>query len=343
MARKNYIRQTSDHEAEIYVDKLPDCAFVNAIKSVDICTARILSSAERANIQRGGPDIEIISMDGDKMLVTRQQLCEQFTHCSGRPIKLQYLRTNVKYTVYRICNQTCRVTKLPNNCTGNINGKSIKPGSFIIKGADGKLRVLSPKLFKKAYKIPLNDVIKRHMHGGVSRDFNIGNIYKSNSASRERLMNEFGGQVPTPIQVNAPVQPQMTMPQPQEQIQNRFKTVNSDTGTSMKPSSGTFQRPNNKPFSMGPNPGQKTQQAQQSTGAPLTVTARLVNLNKQLVGFMVLNKVTGQKKQMQLAQVKGLSREHKIDNLMLVTKEGTNIQYLRGNGVIIQNLPEILV
>lgn len=341
MARKNYIRQTGDREAEIYVDRLPDCAFINAIKSVDICTARLLSNAERVNIQRGGPDVEIISMDGDKGLVTRQQLCSQFTHCSGRPIKLQYLRTNVKYTVYRVCNQTCRVTKLPNNCVGKVNNKNIKPGSFIIKGADGKLNVLSPKLFRKAYKIPLNDVIKRHMHGGVSRDFNIDNIYKSESASRARVMNEFGGNVPTPMQINAPVQPQMTMPQPQEQIQNNFRMGNSNN--SMSSSSGTFQKPNAKPFSMGPAPSQKTNQAQQPTGAPLTVIARLVNMNKQLVGFMVVHKNTGQKKQMQLSQVKALSKEHKIDNLMLVTKEGTNVQYLRGNGIVIQNLPEILV
>ena len=334
MARKNYIVQTGSNSAEIYIDKLPDCAFVNAIKTVDICTARILPASERAELQRGGPDVEIVSMDGEKMLVTRQQLCSQFTHCSGRVIKLKYLRTDTKYIVYRLCNVTCRVTKLPNNCTGKIGNKSIKSGSFIIKGADNKIKVLSPRLFKKAYKIPLNDVIKRHMHGGISRDFAMNNIYKSQSESKARLFNDFGKQRVQPMQINVPKQPMMTMPQPQEKATNAFKQQINKTQS--------FDRQNNL-FKSAQQTQQNQRSTQPQTGAPLTVTARLVNLNKQLVGFMVLNKATGQKKQMQLAQVKGLSREHKIDNLMLVTKEGTNIQYLRGNGVIIQNLPEILV
>lgn len=334
MARKNYIAQTGNNSAEIYVDKLPDCAFVNAIKTVDVCTARILPASERAEVKRGGPDVEIVSMDGEKMLVTRQQLCSQFTHCSGRRIKLQYLRTDTKYVVYRLCNVTCRVTKLPNNCTGKIGNKSIKPGSFIIKGADNKLKVLSPRLFKKAYKIPLNDIIKRHMHGGISRDFAMNNIYKSASESKARLFNDFGSQQAQPMQINAPKQPMMTMPQPQEKTVNLFKPSQAQGFGRQNKSFRTVQQT---PQS------QRSTQPQAQTEAPLTVTARLVNLNKQLLGFMVLNKSTGQKKQMQLAQVKGLSREHKIDNLMLVTKEGTNVQYLRGNGVIIQNLPEILV
>lgn len=334
MARKNYIVQTGDNSAEIYVDKLPDCAFVNAIKTVDVCTARILSASERAEVNRGGPDVEIISMDGERTLITRQQLCSQFTHCSGRRIKLQYIRTDTKYIVYRLCNVTCRVTKLPNNCIGKIGNKCIKPGSFIIKGADNKIKVLSPRLFKKAYKIPLNDVIKRHMHGGISRDFAMNNIYKSTSESRARLFNDFGSKQAQPIQINAPKRPMMTMPQPQEKVINTLRQSTS-------PSQG-FSRQNNS-LRTHQQTSQNQRNAQTQVGAPLTVTARLVNLNKQLVGFMVLNKATGQKRQMQLAQVKGLSKEHKIDNLMLVTKEGTNVQYLRGNGVIIQNLPEILV
>jgi len=349
MARKNYITQTGERTAAIYVDKLPDCAYVNAIKSVDICTARLLTSAEKANIQRGGPDVEIVDMGGNKQLVTRQQLCSQYTHCSGRPIKLQYLRTDTKYIVYSVCNQTCRVTKLPNNCTGNINGKNIAPGSFIIKDASGKISVLSPKLFRKAYKIPLNDVIKRHMNGNVSRDFNIANIYKSESESRRRLQREFSGKVPAPIQINAPVQPSMSMPQPQEHIQNSFRTQNANECARpqlrQNASGNKFVNQNNKSFSMGaaPTNRQNSGQAPQATGAPLTIVARLVNMNKQLVGFMVLHKASGNKKQMTTSQVKALSKEHKIDNIMLVTKEGTDIQYLRGNGIVIQNLPELLV
>lgn len=344
MARKNYIIQTDEHRAEIYVDRLPDCAFVNAIKSLDICTARLLSNSEKASIQRGSPDVEIISMDGNKMFVTRQQLCSQYTHCSGRKIKLQYLRTNVKYIVYAVCNQTCRVTKLPNNCTGRIGDKEIKPGSFITKGEDGSLRVLSPKLFRKAYKIPLNDVIKRHMNGGVSREFNIDNIYKSNNYSRDRLTGNGLNQNTHPMQVNAPIQPKMTMPQPQDAFTSKF---NVGSNVNLKGTVGigknTFQNPNAKPFSMGTASISKDKSTDKQNGAQLTVIARLVDINKQLVGFMVVHKATGQKRQMKISQVKALSREHKIDNLMLITKEGTNIQYLRGNGVVIQNLPEILV
>lgn len=348
VSRKNYIRQTGEHDAEIYVDKLPDCAFINAIKTVDICTARLLSNSELANIQRGGPDVEIISMDGNKNLVTRQQLCTQFRHCSGRVIKLQYLRTNVKYVVYRDCNQTCRVTKLPNNCTGKMQGNSIKPGSFIVKSTDGNIAVISPKLFRKAYRIPLNDVIKRHMNGNVSRNFAIKDIYKSNSDSHKRMMQDFGGAVSVPRQINAPAQPKMTMQQPQENAVRQFRSQNSiqnnqqQQGQLPNGTIGKFQRKNPQPFSMGKAPG-ASQPAQQPIGAPFMVTARIVNINKQLVGFMVEQKSTGSKKQMALPQVKALCKDHKIDNLSLVTKEGTNIQYLRGNGIVIQNLPELLV
>lgn len=71
--------------------------------------------------------------------------------------------------------------------------------------------------------------------------------------------------------------------------------------------------------------------------AKLVATMRIVNARNQICGFVISN--GKQMKMLNLAQTKELCRQKKIKNLVIVINENNNKEFLRGNGIKIDNLP----
>ena len=92
---------------------------------------------------------------------------------------------------------------------------------------------------------------------------------------------------------------------------------------------------------------QNAVQAQAVDGTPAVyrfrATKRIVNMNnKQLLGFVILEIASGKEKPMELSKVRVMADKHLIENLSLVQKEGTTVKFLRGNGIRIESLPEVI-
>lgn len=61
----------------------------------------------------------------------------------------------------------------------------------------------------------------------------------------------------------------------------------------------------------------------------------------QIVGFRILDKQTGKEGKLSISSVKELAEKRCIDNIVLVENKG--VQYIRGNGIKITDLPIIMV
>jgi hypothetical protein len=335
MGRAAYLRQLKGNHIEMNIDMLPDCAFIDAIKVVDICSFKILGkkSKDELGVQRGAPDIQLESMEGNKSMITRQELCENFVHSSGRPIKLHYLSSDTRYIVYRKCNQAYKIIKLPCNCRGLFHGTLVKPNSYIVGRAEqdgsiikSSLAVVSQTMFKKAFSIPMQNVIKRNMDGEHNKEFNaswVSTPKKSRGSTRRQPLNQ--NKTVRNIFENTAEAPRIN--------------INLSKAPPTQMSMGAF---GNRMSNQGQSKAVVSEKAE--TGYRFTAIARLVNANsKKVVGFMIQDNKTGKKKQVALDQVKQMCKAKAVSNLMLVIKEGTDITFLRGNGVVISNLPELIV
>jgi hypothetical protein len=74
-----------------------------------------------------------------------------------------------------------------------------------------------------------------------------------------------------------------------------------------------------------------------------TVLNRLMDMNNKAVGFTVKEIKTGNTRQLTTQELSKLCEMKLVDNVMIVKKEQTGQKYLKGNGIIINNLPKILV
>ena len=370
MAELSFVRQLGNSAAIVYIDQLPDRIFIDANKVRGVYSAKIVTRRTDSNVQPGGPDVLIKSATGGNSYITREALMQNFTLASGKKIKMAYLKNNKPYAVYGECSDSFKIFKLPDNCKGVMNGKDIAPGVYIVAKADASgavlkdtLTVVSPAMFRKMFKIPMQDIIKRHMNGKSNRTMG-SSIFNRQSGNMHR--NSLGAQ---PIRIGAkvsskPVEMPASLPNigamlqktsqvsmqkmPQIAIQktpqiNIQKPVNSGFNRS-----GFGIPTQNKPFDRSgfgiqrPNQQESTQQMA-SSQYPFSVTHRIVNMNNHaLIGFIVKEEKSGKTKHMSIDQVKMLCEKHAIGNLMLVTKEGTNLKYLRGNGIRIESLPEVI-
>ena len=331
-----FITANGNKNGTIDINSLPDKMFIKANKVVDLYNARILGGDQRASIQPGAPDIQLSSATGGVTMITRDQLISTFRHPNGHSIKIAVLKSNTPYPVVRECNEEFRIFKLPNNCRGTLNGKVVNPKSYVVGKAnqDGtvdksSLSPVSEKLFKKLFKIPLQAIIKKHMDGGTpNRELNVKRVLENyRNKANNRGANRTGAHTQS-------AQPGGIF----ASIANSSNKQSIFGNSNQKPAAQfNFNSANAKPTK---NTQAKTDNQPAESTAPYKVVSKAVGIqDNQLRGYIILNKSNGQKKLFNVDQVKQMCERKLIDNVMLVSREGYAGKYLRGNGIVLDNLP----
>jgi len=321
MNTPNYISHTGNGNCIINLETVPDRAFLKCSMERDICKMRIISRKEKSNMEAGSNDIMIVSLSGDRKIISRKELVSNYKFFNGAPIKMAWLKENKTYTIIENKRKDCRVLIIPNNCIGIYNGAKIYGGSYVVANMDSEgnvnkssLKSMDSKSFRKMYRVPMQDALR-----------NLGNKPSSN---RFTLYDNKGN--------------------------NPFRNNSTVINTNIKP---TLERrkevkPVEKPIvnTMVSKPTQKTQQVarpqvqQNNNKYAFTAVAILTDVNGRSVGYLLEDINTHQRKECILRDVIILLENHKIDNLMVVNKEvnGTLKKIIRGNGISREALPKVI-
>lgn len=339
MAITDYIRQGRNGQVTMMLDELPEVGFIDAIKTKNICKAEILKRRDRAGLTPGSPDVKLTSASGETLYISRRELKNNFLLSNGSKIRVAFLNAGKDYTVYSRCNEQYKVIKLPDNCTGNFQGKKVRPGSYMICKVteDGSINmssagIVSPKLFKKMFVIPPQDVINRHLGSG-NKEFTL--LRNGNEAHD---LN--GGYRPKP---NAPI----------DSANSTFKPIVDTSQLGIKPSSINIQTAsesitNNRQSlhvdSTARNDANKQKDDNDAQSKyKYTAINRVVDMNHKMQGFTLKEIQSGRIKQITTQQMVQVCSKKLVDNIILAKRESTGTIYLKGNGIIINNLPEVLM
>lgn len=351
MANKSYLSYLDKSHIQIDITRVPDSAFIDANKVVDVCMATILSRSKNPQLERGGPDVQIQSASGERAMISRKQFCSEFKHASGRKITMAYLKHDVQYVVYRQLEKPYKVLKLPGNCRGVIGTRIVKPNSFIVFQSDGNgailkdtISVISPKVFRKMFKIPMQEVIKRHMGGKGSTVLVPGSV-KRKPTLKAADLNKINTQ--KPITTNGGLRMGIgDLRKAPVDVNSLPKEPRGNVTVSLSKPSGNTDGFNRSAFhdKLMKQANSTPTERQEQSKYLYKATHRIVNLNnKSVVGFVIQEISSGKSKQLTLDNVKLLCEQKKVENLMVVQKEGTNLKFLRGNGIRVESLPEVIM
>lgn len=346
--------QNNNGRVTMYCEQLPDKGFIDAIKVRNICMIRIYSTKyKKANKLESNQDVELIQASGEKRMITRKELIQNFVHCNGRRIIIRRLRSNYKYFVYNMYNQgeMYKVLRIPNNCVGILGSKDVKPGHYIVAKADQEgnidrttLSVVTDKMFRKSFKIPMQAIIKKHMQDNPNQEFG---LYNPNRLAEVRRYNRQNS-----INNIERSYPQNTQPKHEINMGTGLgNIVSEEVDLSKVDKPVTMPNINNmqnvrRPVVQRPplQNRQQTANAENNTKSvyKYTITHRIISsINKGMVGFVVKEISSGKSKQLTTQQVMQLCEKRLVDNVMLVTKEN-GMRYLKGNNVRIESLPQVI-
>lgn len=328
MAVPNYILPGKNGSAVIDCNRVPEKGFIDATKTKNVATALILSHNAKLNDQSyvpGGPDVLLTCTTGEREYITRKQLKKQFVHSNGHKIRIATLRSDTKYLIYNICETPYKVMKLPTNCGAILpDGRRAKPGSYIIcKGnPDGTLdrssmSSISPALLRKSFNIPMQSIIKKYKDRPKK-----STAFTLLSNNGRRVQNTLGLRSRPKVDTAGFIDPhKINIPTTAETQQNKAIIQRNKIETQRK---------------TGENNSLK-----RSTYR-YTATARLLDMNKHLIGFELQDIQTGAKRNVNLNTMKEICRRKLVENIMLVRNLQGDL-YLRGNGCSIDQLREVMV
>lgn len=347
MSLTDYMRQGNNGQVSMVLDNLPEIGFVDAIKTKNICKATLLTRSEKEGLPPGSPDVKLTSASGETLYISRRELSTNFVLSNGSKIKIAFINAGKEYIVCSVCNEPYKVIKLPDNCVGSFQGKKVRPGSYMVckVGEDGGIDfstagIVSPKLFRKMFKIPPQAVIKRHVGSG-NKNFTL--FSNRDKARRNREMF-------TPMQ-NA-VQQQMNnnvqQQAPQQQFTPRVDTsqlglnpANINVPTAAESLKDRLNR--NRQSLIRNSAAENTQDKPTNSKYRFTAINRVVDMSGNMQGFTVKDLQSGEKRQITVPQMSQLCSKKLVDNIILAKRESTGTMYLKGNGIVINNLPEVIM
>lgn len=323
MAFSDYCKQLNNGQIVITVDNLPMNVFIDAIKVRDIYKVTILGKQSRKGIVApGAGDVKMLSVLGQTGYITRKQLASEFTHVSGRKIALATLKNDKPYIVVRQCVERYKAMKIPDNCIGIFKGRQVNKGSYAVLKTDDSgnidsntLAIVSSTVFRKMFKIPMQNIINKYMNKpNKSKNLTIFN----KPISRVKHFNNPNGNMNTNT-----VKPRVNL----ADIGINPGNINIGRNTNAKVTET-----------------ETSEQAVKKSNYRFRVVAKLLSTqeNKKLVGFSLEDLKDGTVRPYRLPQVTALCDKKLVENMILVTKEN-GTRYLKGNGIIIEQLPEILV
>jgi hypothetical protein len=319
MAGLSFVQQGNNGNVHFTCEEIPEHGFIDAVKVRDICKIKMLTRQERAERNWTQEDVMVKSATGQQTYINRKQLVSNYTHIDGKKITIPYLKSGKVYTVCSNISTNYKVMKLPNNATAAFNGSKVQPGSYIIcaTNQDGSIdknsmTIVSDKMFRKMFKIPMQDVIQRNMGRTPKKRFGLFEQRNRYSTPARRIKpridtSEIGM---NPNNINIP--------------------------TKSNPTNIVF---NKQSMGMAGIP----QSIEQESKYKYRATHRIVDMSShKLLGFVIQEIKTGKQKQFDVPNVTKMCEQHMVENLMLVRSEKTGIRFLKGNGMRIESLPEVI-
>jgi len=322
MGFSDYIKQDNSGNIIVAINNLPSNAFIDAIKVRDLAEVRILDRKIN-NIEPGGKDVKLRSLTGETSMLSRKELIERYKTIRGKSVTLAFFRHEKNYLVESTCKEPYKVMKLPSNCIGNFGGKRVEPGSYIVCKTDESgnttVGIISPSRFRQMFKIPMQDVIKRNMNGNKNKNFTLFNKPKQFRKKPNILAKQ-------------PAAPQITVAQ-QKPVLNPSMLRKQPVTSQITQTNRQFTVDNSK-FKSINTP---------TTNYRFRITRRIVSVRntKQLLGYEIQEIQTGRVKSFQLNRVMKMCEMQLVENAMIVTHTN-GMKYLRGNGIVLDNLPKIL-
>ena len=322
MSFLDYCKQLNDGQITIVIDNLPINTFIDAIKIRDIYKVTILGRQSRKGvIAPGAGDVKLLSTLGQNGFITRKQLASEFVHVSGRKIALATLKNDKPYIVMRHCEERYKAMKLPDNCTGLYKNNKVNNGSYIVAKVDANgnidhstLAIISSTMFRKMFKIPMQSIIKKYINKpNKSKNLTVFNRQRHNIKQSNSNSNY----------TNNSMNPRINLADIGINPSNISIGRNTQNNTNVNTTREPVDRKSNYKFK---------------------VVARLLSVqeNKKLVGFSMQDLSDGTIKHYRIPQVTVLCDKKLVENLILVAKEN-GTRYLKGNGIIIDQLPETLI
>lgn len=367
--------QNSNGRITVFCEQLPDKGFIDAEKVRNVCSIRVKTRGEKLQAGRPGNDVDVLYATGEREVISRTQLAKEFRHSNGKKIVIQTLRNGQKYLATRNMSgkEAYKVLKLPDNCTGSLRGNPVSSGTYLVCKAndDGSpnkdtMYTVSPKMFRKMFKVPMQAVIKRHLHKPSNRQFGLFNprrLAEVRGRAPRNHMGEFdmfenntphvrADSIPRSINLGTGLHTAMGNSQsPVVPVTPMNRTPVSPNNMQRPANNMQRQAPQNIRRPINQNVMQQhvvntqsTPGAEQHKKNPYkyTITHRIVSMtNNALIGFVVKEISSGQSKQLTTLQVHQLCEQKLVDNVMMVRKDN-GVKFLKGNNMRIENLPQVL-
>lgn len=330
MSIPNYLVQDFDGTINIKTDLVPDKGFIDAIKTKNIVKFRIMSPKTKKateSYKPGGPDVVVSHITGETQVIYRKELVKNYLHASGNKIRISILKDDKQYLAYNICNEKYKIIKLPNNCVATLpNGVKTKSGYYVLARVNeagqidkNSITMISPNIFKKMFKIPPQEVVKRHLgrkskSGKIFKLFNKDKQDKLNQRKREQIKPKFNsaeiGMNPSNINV---------------------ASVNDKpSNTVWKP---TMNRVNREIVPNKPNSS--------NSHYKYRVTSKVIDIEGRMLGFAVQEIATGNTRNLKVNELTQLCMNKLVENVMVVRNQRGNM-YLKGNGCSLESLPQVI-
>lgn len=288
---------------QININNIPDKAFINANKFIDIAIARIVNHKNYANyhINPGEPDVMLIFKSGEMKRITRNELCSEYrlpstTHPNGKKIKPIQTLTDVDFYVYRESNIPYKAIYIPSKYVVQTSRGMTPCGFYLVcpvksDGTADKTRITMVKKndFHKMFAIP--------PQAGVITGRKRNNI-------PEQAKQAFNSNIVSQISKNEPGQMQKPMQKPVQQTQ-----INST------PSENKYK---------------------------YTVVGQLKDITGNRKGFIVKSLSSGATKKITEKQLIFACDQHLVNNVSSVVANSGE-KFLRGNGISINSLPITII
>lgn len=346
---ERFVSRNNDGSVTMFCDNLPASGFIDAIKTRDICKIRVMTRQEKSSMPNGSPDVSVNSITGEKYMISRVQLINNFRFISGRKLMMILMHEGTVYTVQRTCNELYKAIKIPSNCNGIFKGRDIGNGGYLICRAlqDGTpdmttMSTISASDFRKVFRIPMQDIIQRY-RGQHKKNTEFGLFNKRRARSKLTKNNISGTGRGTPkdelgTALNS-IFPQNTQPKPQAQRQQHVNIQKPpvNNGQSLR---DKLRNPNAAKLNL--NKLGTTGQTTTEPKARFAVTHKVLRQqDSKLIGFMVKDNQSNKNEFATTDKMMHMCECRVVSNIMIVTHPTTGAKYLRGNGIQISQLPAV--
>lgn len=334
MGSPNYMTQGGNGIIDINCALVPDKGFLDAVKTKNIVKFRIMSHKEKSantSYTPGGPDVILQHITGETQMISRKELTKNFVHASGNKIKLSILKSDTPYLAYNTCKENYKVMKLPNNCVATLpNGMQSKPGYYVVARIDANgqidrssITTISPTIFKKMFKVPIQAVIKRHM-GQNSTNGKTFTLF-NRDRNRQRVSRHVTQEVAAPTFNSSEI---------------GMNPANINIGSVNDNQPSTMWRPSLNRGGTGIAQRQ-TANTNNKTTYKYRVTAKVVDMDGRMLGFAVQEIATGNTRNLKVNELTQLCMSKTVENVMAVHNQRGNL-YLKGNGCSLESLPQVI-